>query len=85
MKDVAIDDRQVDRTEAIICSMTPGERRDPAIISGSRRSRIARGSGTSVGDVNGLLKQFDETRKMMKRLTGGKLRIPGMPKIPGLS
>jgi signal recognition particle subunit SRP54 len=85
MKDVAIDDRQVDRTEAIICSMTPGERHDPAIISGSRRSRIARGSGTSVGDVNGLLKQFDETRKMMKRLTGGKLRIPGMPKIPGLS
>jgi signal recognition particle subunit SRP54 len=85
LKDVAIDDRQVDRTEAIICSMTPGERADPAIISGSRRSRIARGSGTSVGDVNSLLKQFEETRKMMKRLTGGKMRIPGMPKIPGPS
>jgi signal recognition particle subunit SRP54 len=83
LKDVAVDDRQVDRTEAIICSMTPGERRDPAIITGSRRTRIARGSGTSVGDVNALLKQFDETRKMMKRLTGGKLKIPGMPKIPG--
>jgi signal recognition particle subunit SRP54 len=67
--------------------MTREERRHPAIISGSRRSRIARGSGTSVGDVNGLLKQFDETRKMMKRLTGGKMRLPklpGMPKIPDL-
>jgi signal recognition particle subunit SRP54 len=85
LKDVAIDDRQVDRTEAIICSMTPGERLDPAIINGSRRGRIARGSGTTVGDVNALLKQFEETRKMMKKLTGGKMRIPGMPKIPGLS
>jgi signal recognition particle subunit SRP54 len=85
MNDVAIDDRELVRTEAIICSMTPGERRDPAIISGSRRGRIARGSGTSVGEVNTLLKQFGETRKMMKRLTGGKLRIPGMPKMPGLS
>ena len=85
LKDVAIDDRQVDRTEAIICSMTPGERLDPAIINGSRRGRIARGSGTAVGDVNTLLKQFEETRKMMKKLTGGKMRIPGMPKIPGLS
>jgi signal recognition particle subunit SRP54 len=85
LKDVDVDDRQIGRTEAIICSMTPGERHDPAIISGSRRSRIAQGSGTSVGDVNALLKQFEETRKMMKRLTGGKLKIPGMPKIPGLS
>ena len=85
LKDMQVDDRQLDRTEAIICSMTPGERADPAIISGSRRGRIARGSGTSVGDVNTLLKQFEETRKMMKRLTGGKLKIPGMPKIPGLS
>jgi signal recognition particle subunit SRP54 len=82
-----VDERQVGRAEAIISSMTRDERRNPAIISGSRRSRIARGSGTSVGDVNGLLKQFDETRKMMKRLTGGKMRLPklpGMPKIPGL-
>jgi signal recognition particle subunit SRP54 len=82
-----VDERQVGRAEAIISSMTRDERRNPAIISGSRRSRIARGSGTSVGDVNGLLKQFDETRKMMKRLTGGKMRLPklpGMPKIPGM-
>lgn len=73
------------RAEAIISSMTVEERRNPAIINGSRRSRIARGSGTSVGDVNALLKQFNEARKMMKQLTGGKMpRIPGLPKIPGL-
>lgn len=81
---VQVDERQVGRAEAIISSMTPEERRNPAIIGGSRRSRIARGSGTSVGDVNALLKQFDEARKMMKRLTGGRLpKLPGMPRIPG--
>ncbi len=85
LKDLEVDDRQMGRAEAIISSMTPGERRNPAIISGSRRSRVARGSGTSVGDVNALLKQFDETRKMMKRLTGGKMKVPGLPRIPGLS
>jgi signal recognition particle subunit SRP54 len=86
LKDLQVDERQVGRAEAIISSMTPEERRAPAIISGSRRSRIARGSGTSVGDVNALLKQFNETRKMMKRLTGGKLpKLPGMPRIPGLT
>jgi signal recognition particle subunit SRP54 len=86
LKDLQVDDRQVARTEAMISSMTREERTNPAIIGGSRRARIARGSGTSVGDVNALLKQFDETRKMMKRLTGGGRmpRIPGMPKIPGL-
>src|SRR5919106_1150512 len=81
---VQLDEGQVGRAEAIISSMTPEERRNPAIIGGSRRSRIARGSGTSVGDVNVLLKQFDEARKMMKRLTGGRLpKLPGMPRIPG--
>ncbi|MDQ4006227.1 MAG: signal recognition particle protein [Actinomycetota bacterium] len=84
LKDLQVDERQVARTEAIISSMTGEERTNPAIIGGSRRSRIARGSGTSVGDVNSVLKQFDETRKMMKRLTGRMPRIPGMPKIPGL-
>ncbi len=83
--DVEVDERQVGRAEAVISSMTLEERRNPAIISGSRRSRIARGSGTSVGDVNGLLKQFEETKKMMKRLTGGRLpKLPGMPRIPGM-
>jgi signal recognition particle subunit SRP54 len=81
---VEVDERQVGRAEAIISSMTLEERRNPAIISGSRRARIAGGSGTSVGDVNVLLKQFDEARKMMKRLTGGRLpKLPGMPRIPG--
>lgn len=86
LKDLQLDEREVGRAEAIISSMTADERRNPAIISGSRRSRIAGGSGTSVGQVNALLKQFDQTKKMMKRLTGGKMRlpnIPGMPQIPG--
>jgi signal recognition particle subunit SRP54 len=85
LKDVQVDEKEVGRAEAIISSMTPGERRNPAIINGSRRSRIARGSGTSVGAVNALLKQFDQMKKMMKRLTGGRMpMIPGMPRIPGL-
>jgi signal recognition particle subunit SRP54 len=85
LKDVHVDEKEVGRAEAIISSMTPGERRNPAIINGSRRSRIARGSGTSVGAVNALLKQFDQTKKMMKRLTGGRMpMIPGMPRIPGM-
>lgn len=62
-----IDEKELKRTEAIICSMTKKERRDPAIINGSRRKRIAAGSGTRVQDVNRLLKQFAEARKMMKR------------------
>jgi signal recognition particle subunit SRP54 len=84
LKDLQVDDRELVRAEAIISSMTVEERRNPAIIGGGRRTRIARGSGTSVNQVNGLLKQYEEAKKMMKRLTGGKLRIPGMPKIPGL-
>ena len=64
------------RFDAIIGSMTPGERSSPEIINGSRRQRIARGSGTSVQDVNRLLKQFAQLRKMMKQFKGmeGKLR-----------
>ena len=64
------------RFEAIIGSMTPGERHTPAIINGERRARIARGSGTSVQDVNRLLKQYAQLRKMMKDMkgmTGGRL------------
>lgn len=70
----AISDDQVRRTEAIIRSMTPAERENPSIINGSRRSRIAKGSGTQVQDVNRLVKQFGEMQKMMKRFGG---RIPG--------
>ena len=69
-----ISDDQVRRTEAIIRSMTPAERENPTIINGSRRSRIAKGSGTQVQDVNRLVKQFGEMQKMMKRFGG---RIPG--------
>jgi signal recognition particle subunit SRP54 len=62
--------RDLKRFEAIIGSMTPGERRTPAIINGERRARIARGSGTSVQDVNRLLKQYAQLRKMMKDMKG---------------
>jgi signal recognition particle subunit SRP54 len=88
LQDLEVDDREFDRAEAMILSMTPEERRNPAIISGSRRLRIARGSGTTTQDVNGLLKELDQARKMMKSMMGGgrKMpRIPGMPKIPGVS
>lgn len=80
LKNVQIDDRAFVRLEAIINSMTPEEREKPAIINGSRRKRIAMGSGTRVQDVNGLLKQFAEMRKMMKRMKKMKFR-PGM--MPG--
>ena len=61
--------------------MTPEERRNPAIISGSRRLRIANGSGVTTADVNGLLKDFEGARKMMRTMMGGK-RMPGMMKMP---
>jgi signal recognition particle subunit SRP54 len=70
MKDASIGDDQVKLTEAIIRSMTPHERRSPEIINGSRRTRIATGSGTQVADVNKLIKQFTEMQKMMKKMGG---------------
>jgi signal recognition particle subunit SRP54 len=82
-------DTQLPRVEAMIRSMTPRERNDPAIINGSRRRRIATGSGTTVQDVNKLVKQFHEVRKLVKMMAGGKqgkrARIPaGMKLPPGL-
>jgi signal recognition particle subunit SRP54 len=71
-----MNDKQVKRIEAIITSMTKQERRNPSIIDGSRRKRIARGSGTTVQEVNQLLNQFKDVQKMMKQLTSGKMRIP---------
>ena len=71
LKDVKIDPKEISRVEAIICSMTPRERRNNEIINGSRRRRIAKGSGTTVQEVNQLLRQYRQTRKMMKSLTGG--------------
>jgi signal recognition particle subunit SRP54 len=73
----SIDDRDLDRTAAIIRSMTPAERQDPKIINGSRRARIARGSGVAVSDVNGLVDRFFEARKMMQQMAGG-MGLPGM-------
>ncbi|MGE5227943.1 MAG: signal recognition particle protein [Planctomycetaceae bacterium] len=79
MKDLAnaVDEGELARAEAIILSMTPAERRQPAIISGSRRLRIANGSGATTADVNALLKDFEGARKMMRTMMGGK-RMPGM-------
>jgi signal recognition particle subunit SRP54 len=65
-----IDDRQLDRVQAIIRGMTPAERADPKIINGSRRLRIANGSGVSVSEVNELVNRFFEARKMMKQMAG---------------
>ena len=80
LKDVDIDDNAFKSIEAIIYSMTPAERSNPAILNASRRQRIAKGSGTTVQEVNKLIKQFDETRKMMRMLTaaksGGKMKMP---------
>ena len=74
MKGMDLDDRQLGWTEAIISSMTVGERKDPTIIDGSRRIRIAKGSGRSVQEINQLLKQFNQMKKMMKKM--GKMKLP---------
>ena len=71
IKNIDIDDNAFKGIEAIICSMTPAERKDPSIINGSRKKRIADGSGTTIQEVNKLLKQFEETRKMMKWMNSG--------------
>jgi len=81
LREVDVDDRDLKRVEAIIQSMTPEERRTPKIIGGSRKRRIASGSGTTPQDVNRVLKQFAETQKMMKTLAGGK----GMPSLDALT
>ncbi|MCI7551356.1 MAG: signal recognition particle protein [Actinomycetaceae bacterium] len=79
------DERDIDRQEAIILSMTPAERRDPKILNGSRRMRIAKGSGTTVQEVNSLMDRFAQAKKMMQAMSkGGAGSIPGMPNIPGM-
>jgi signal recognition particle subunit SRP54 len=88
LKDLEVDEKQIGQAEAIISSMTVEERRNPAIIHGSRRLRIARGSGTTTADVNALLKEFEQARKMMKSMMGGGRRMPklpgGFPGMPGI-
>ena len=81
-KDIDIDDNAFKSIEAIIYSMTPAERSNPEILNGSRRTRIAKGSGTTIQEVNRLLKQFDQTRKMMKMVTSSKMgkMMPKMKK-----
>lgn len=71
-----IDESKIERTKAIILSMTPRERTEPTIINSSRKKRIAAGSGTSVQEINQLLKQFEQTKQLMKQLKGGKKRLP---------
>lgn len=83
LRDVQVDERQLARVEAIIRSMTPGERKNPRSISGSRKRRIAAGSGTRPQDVNGVLKQFSQAQKMMKAMAGGRSPIPGL-QLPGM-
>jgi signal recognition particle subunit SRP54 len=83
LKNQELDEDEIDRVEAIICSMTPAERREPSMINGSRRLRIAKGSGVSSADVNNLLKQFKQVQQMMKALTGGGKR-PKLKALAGL-
>ena len=74
------DEKQIDRTEAIIRSMTPLEREQPRVLNGSRRMRIAKGSGTTVTDVNQLIQRFEQAAKMMKSMSKG-----GVPNLPGVN
>ena len=81
----SLDEREFDRVEAMVRSMTPFERTHPKQINGSRRARVARGSGVTVSEVNGLLERFGQAQKMMRSLRrGGGSGIPGMPAIPGM-
>ena len=86
MKNLQVDDKQINRVEAIVRSMTKKEKQDPSLINGSRRRRIAKGSGTTIQDVNRLLKQFEDMKKMMKQMSGmaakGKKKGKGGFKLP---
>ena len=86
IKDIDIDDNAFKSIEAIIQSMTPKERANPGLLNTSRRKRIAKGSGTDIQEVNRLIKQFDQTRKMMKMMTGPNMaKMAGMMgKMPGM-
>ncbi len=90
LRQAEIDDGELGRVEAIICSMTPAERHEPSTINGSRRARIAAGSGTTTAQVNALLKQFKMVQQMMRSMTkpgkkGKKGRRGGMQLPPGMT
>lgn len=85
VRNAEIDDGELARIEAIICSMTREERDQPSLVKGSRRTRIAKGSGTTISEVNALLKQFKQMQQMMKSMTGGKGKRPRIGSLPGLS
>jgi signal recognition particle subunit SRP54 len=83
--DMQAPESELRRTEAIINSMTMKERRNPDMLNGSRKTRVAKGAGVGMGDVNRLLKQFDQMRRMMQTMTGGKpSKMPQLPNMPGL-
>ena len=82
IRDAEFDEKQLYRIDAIITSMTPKERRNPKILNGSRRLRIAKGSGNKVEDVNRFIKQFEQMQKTMKSMTNGKMKLPNGMKMP---
>jgi len=88
LDNVKVDEKQMGRIEAIIYSMTPAEKKNPEIMNASRKKRIAKGSGTSIQEVNRLLKQFEDMKKMMKQMTGmtqgkgkKKMKLPGLDSL----
>ena len=76
LNNIKIDPKQMAHIEAIVLSMTPYERKHPEVLKASRKQRIAKGSGTTVTDVNRLLKQFEEMKKMMKMMNNGNFKLP---------
>lgn len=84
LKDIDLDGKEMKHLEAIILSMTPAERRDPSILNGSRRKRIAQGSGTHIQEVNRIMKQFTEMKKQMKKMNGKNMKMPRGMNFPGL-
>ena len=83
IENVKVDPKQIARQKAMVYSMTPAERENPDLLNPSRRRRIAAGSGNSVVEVNRMIKQFKESRKMMQQMTKGNMNIPGMDQMFG--
>ncbi|MDP9178909.1 MAG: signal recognition particle protein [Gemmatimonadota bacterium] len=85
LKQAKVDPKRMKHVEAIVLSMTPAERKDPSLLNGSRRARVARGSGRTISEVNRLLEQFREMQKMMKKMSqGGRMGMPSMPGMFGM-